>query len=170
MFKGLLTSGSRISEKNNNQKEKTTYKKAKISKNNGLNVSYDEKEISDFLPHLMEEICNRKQSVKIDSITQDIETQSKEFGLIEDQDQYNPEELFNPKAIDFIRRCKTSDEAYEILDFLLKRKELSTEDYKNYKNCISQGGLKKLIDESGGPKKPGYYERKYRKNLTEQKD
>jgi hypothetical protein len=36
-------------------------------------------------------------------------------------------------------------------------------------NSISQeGGLERLIEESGGLKKPGYYMRKYYKNL--QKD
>ena len=60
-----------------------------------------------------------------------------------------PEELRNPGAIDFIRRCKTNEEAMEILDYLLKREELTPERYKELSNQISQeGGLKKLIDEA----------------------
>ena len=74
--------------------------------------------------------------------------------------------MINPEAIDFLRRCHNNKEAFEILDYLLKRKELTLQDYNSYKKQIMQnGGLKKLIDESGGFKRLGYYERKFRSKL-----
>ncbi|MHA1291139.1 MAG: DUF2095 family protein [Promethearchaeota archaeon] len=78
-----------------------------------------------------------------------------------------PKELIDPGAIDFIRRCTTKEEAFEILDYLLERKELSLNKYKNLKNNIKkEGGLEKLINKYGGLKKPGYYLEKYYKNLN----
>jgi len=80
-------------------------------------------------------------------------------------------ELVNPGVIDFIRRCKTKDEAIEILDFCLKRGEIGRDDYEKYKSIIMQkGGLDKIIKESGGRKDPGYFERKYyKKDFNDQK-
>ncbi|MFW9973268.1 MAG: DUF2095 family protein, partial [Candidatus Odinarchaeota archaeon] len=71
---------------------------------------------------------------------------------------------YNPGIIDFLRRCTKNEEANEILDYLMERKEITQQDYSKYKNIISQeGGLKQLIDESGGLKRPGYYMKKYYK-------
>ena len=50
------------------------------------------------------------------------------------------------------------------MDYLLKRNEITNEDYNRYKINISQeDGLENLINESGGLKQPGYYMRKYYK-------
>ncbi|MFX1501864.1 MAG: DUF2095 family protein, partial [Promethearchaeota archaeon] len=82
-----------------------------------------------------------------------------------------PNELYNPGVIDFIRRCTKKEDAIHILDYLLKKKEVTQEDYIKYKNVISQpGGLERLICESGGLKEPGYYMRKYyKKDIKNQK-
>ena len=79
--------------------------------------------------------------------------------------------MINPGAIDFLRRCTQKEEAFEILDYLLKRNEITQQDYHKYKTIISQkGGLKRLINEFGGLKRPGYYMRKYyKKSINNQK-
>ena len=75
-----------------------------------------------------------------------------------------PNELFNPGVIDFLRRCTKNEEAINILDYLMERNEITQQDYIRYENIISQeGGLKQIIDECGGLKRPGYYMRKYYK-------
>ena len=139
-----------------------SFKKAKIKEKNGLNVSYDKKELETFMPNLISEISNEKKALKIDSVALDIENTTKK------QDKQSKlcdsNELSDPGAIDFIRRCATNEEAFEILDYLLKRKELKLNEYKEFKNKLSQkDGLKNLIEESGGFKKPGYYVEKYYK-------
>jgi len=155
-----------LNEKKNNDKK--VYKKAKIKDKNGLNISYDKKELEDFMPNLISEISNKKKTLKIDSIKLGIDQENKEPDQI--PQSCIPNELINPGAVDFIRRCKTQEEAFEILDYILKRKELTLEQYKKFKDKISQkDGLKRLIEESGGFKEPGYYVNKYYKKEFEVK-
>ena len=50
------------------------------------------------------------------------------------------------------------------MEYLKDRKEIPLEDYHRYKNIIlEEGGLKQLIEDCGGLKRPGYYMRKYYK-------
>ena len=143
--------------------EKQNDEEPEIKDKNGLNIAYDKEEIKKFLPHLMEEIVDKKKSIKIDSFKTQIENDSEEFKNT--QKNYIPSELINPGALDFIRRCTKNEEAIEILDYLLKRNEISYEEYDKLKNEIMMdGGLKNLIERCGGPKNPGYYIDKYYKN------
>lgn len=144
------------------RKGRKGFKKAKKSSENGLNISYDKEELEEFVPHLINELSEKKNTLKMDSVNLEIED------IKEEEDQINnniiPKELINPGVIDFIRRCKTKDEAIEILDFCLKHEEIGRNEYEKYKSIIMQkGGLDKIIKESGGRKDPGYYERKYYK-------
>ncbi len=142
--------------KKSNEKEKEVVNSEKEI----LHVNNEDRELEEFLPHLMEEISNKKKALKINSVNYEIEQTDNKSPQID----ISPEELINPGVIDFIRRCTTKKDAFEILDYCLKRKELTLEEYNKYKNQISlEGGLKKLIDECGGIKNPGYYERKYYK-------
>ena len=142
----------------NNKKDKNPSEKDETEDKEGLNLYYDKKELNEFIPHLMTEISNKKQSMKINSISNDNDE------IIQNQYECLPNELINPGAIDFIRRCTKNEEAFEILDYLLKRNELNREEYNFYKKRImKKGGLKAIIKESGGPKRPGYYIKKYYK-------
>ncbi|MEJ2278750.1 MAG: DUF2095 family protein [Candidatus Lokiarchaeota archaeon] len=124
-----------------------------------MNVSYDKKELKTILPHLMEELVEGKKAIKIDSVDFEIEEPQSN---IDDFKECLGEDLSNPKAIDFLRRCHTKEQAYEILDYLFDRNEITKKEYNNYKKRISkESGLSNLIKESGGFKKPGYYMRKY---------
>lgn len=151
----------------NNKEDKKSFKKAKIEEKKGLNVAYDKNELSEFFPHLMKEISNKNQSMKINSVNYKIELKNEE----KNQNEYIPNELINPGAIDFIRRCTKNEEAFEMLDYLLKRSKLTLEEYNMYKKQImKEGGLKELIEKSGGPKSPGYYIKKYyKKDIEDQK-
>ncbi|MFW9819045.1 MAG: DUF2095 family protein [Candidatus Thorarchaeota archaeon] len=140
-------------------------KKIEIEDSNGLKISYDRDEISDQFPHLLEEISTKKKSLKIESINMNVEQENE----IEPQNSNNlyPNELHHPSVLDFLRRCSENEEAIDILEYLMERKEITLEDYIKYKKIISQeGGLKQLIDENGGLKRPGYYMRKYYKKNT----
>ena len=149
-------------------KKKKPFKKARIKDNNGLKISYDKIELDEYLPHLMSEVSESKKSLKIDSVNFKIEQEFEE--LIQNSNNYYPEELYNPKAIDFIRRCTNDEEAIEILDYLLRRKKISKEEYKLFKSQIlKKEGLKKLIEEHGGFKESGYYEKKFR-NFIQQRN
>jgi len=145
---------------NDQHKKKKSLDKLKITNNDGLNFSYDQKQLEDLYPNLMTEISNKKKTLKINSIS----SVSHEHKNKENQfDNYN-EDLSNPGAIDFIRRCENEEQAIEILNYLLKRNEITTDKFNLLINqIIKKDGLKKLIIENGGQKTPGYYERKYYK-------
>ncbi len=141
-------------------KSKETLSKIKVENQEGLSVSYDRDELKEKFPHLVTEIAGKKKIVKIDSIENNFDLKQ-----LKDEIPYS-DELINPGAIDFLRRCTNNDEALNILDYLLKQKEISEKDYNTYKDQILSGeGLKKFIDKHGGFKDHGYYEKKYR-NLT----
>lgn len=155
-------------EKKGKKGKRKPFKKAEIDNKDGMKISYDKVELDKYLPHLMSEISESKKSLKIDSVDFKIEQEVED--VIQNSDNYYPEELYSPKAIDFIRRCTNNEEAIEILDYLLKRKDVSKKEYNLLKKQILQkDGLKNLIEEHGGFKEFGYYERKFR-NLTQQKN
>jgi hypothetical protein len=148
-------------ERKNNNKE--NHNKIKIENKEGLSVSYDRDEIKEKFPHLVFEIEGKKKFVNIDSIENKSDLKQLKDEII------FPDELVNPSAIDFLRRCTNIYEATDILDYLLEKKEISEKDYNSYKNQIlNEKGLKEFIDKHGGFKDHGYYEKKYR-NLTRRK-
>ena len=150
-----------------NDEKKDPFKKANIEDKDGLKISYDKEELDEFFPHLVKEISGNQKSIKIDSVEMEVETNLKK--KYQEYKNTYPEELYNPGAVDFIRRCTTQEEALNILDYLLKRKEISTNDYKSFKkHILKENGLEDLINKHGGVKKPGYYEKKYR-SLMQQK-
>lgn len=141
----------------NNRKKKQQEKNPVISNEDGLTISYNKDELVKHFPNLLTEIKGKRKSVKIDSV--------------EDYDNTFSRELVNPGAIDFIRRCTSEEEALKILDYLLKRKEISTKKYESLKEEICQeNGLLKLINRHGGLKRPGYYERKFRSIINHQSE
>ena len=146
----------------NEDKNRRSKKKINVEDNEGLTLSYNKEELDEHFPHLIKELFKKKKSVKIDSFDNEVEQNFEEEH--QRSKKLYPNELNNPGAVDFIRRCTTKKEAIKILDYLLKRNEITNEDYNRYKINISQeDGLENLINESGGLKRPGYYMRKYYK-------
>jgi hypothetical protein len=146
------------------KKESDLKKNIKVDNEDGLKIAYDKDELGRHFPELMQELSDKKKSLKIKGV--DFEVENFRDKRIEVQAPNYTEDLYNPGAIDFIRRCKNREEALEILDYLLERKELSAQDYSKLKNQIQkEGGFKKLITECGGLKTPGYYERKFPRKL-----
>ncbi|NHV98687.1 MAG: DUF2095 family protein [Thaumarchaeota archaeon] len=63
-----------------------------------------------------------------------------------------------PNVFDYIRRCDSAEEAFQIIDFLVSRKELSENVARVIKRRIMEKGVRFY-----GPKKQiGYYVEKYR--------
>ncbi|MBN1213937.1 MAG: DUF2095 family protein [Candidatus Lokiarchaeota archaeon] len=142
---------------NHQPEEYQKFKSIKIESKECINFTYDKDEIEKEIPHIINEIATNKDMIKIDSIKYNEEKTKKE----ENVGLYF-EELTNPSALDFIRRCNTKKDAVEILDYLLRRKEISEKNYNLYKEEIEkENGLEILIEKNGGFKKSGYYLRKY---------
>jgi hypothetical protein len=156
--------------KNKNDKEDIpSSDPVKIEFKDGLKVQYHKEDLRKFYPHLMEEIENETDFPTEDHISS-MEGRKK-VKSTEQNIQKQPDELINPGATDFIRRCKDEKEAIEILDYLKSRKEISKNEYDKFIARINKkNGLKELIEECGGFKQPGYYEKKYyKKNINNQK-
>ena len=148
---------------NENDKNRKDHKKVEIEESNGLNISYNRTEFNKQFPHLIEEISKKKKSLKIDSIN--INTDQTNMENTQGPNNSYPNELYNPGVIDFLRRCTENEDAINILDYLLRRNEITQQECQTYRKIISQeGGLKQLIDQFGGLKQPGYYIKKYYKN------
>ncbi|MEW6222077.1 MAG: DUF2095 family protein [Candidatus Hadarchaeota archaeon] len=64
-------------------------------------------------------------------------------------------EGYEPTAIDFIRRCKTKEQALEIISFLELKAEIKPEYAKQLRAQLTERGL----DSFGKRKAPGCYER-----------
>lgn len=58
-----------------------------------------------------------------------------------------------PTVVDYIRRCRTVEEAFEVIDYLVKHNELSLEEAEKLKAKLREGG----IDAFGGRKEDNYY-------------
>ena len=113
----------------------------KLSDDN-LTIEFDAKDFKKSLPHLSSELIGGEQKINIEGIQ----------NIVPD-----------PGTIDFIRRCSTKEEAFEIIDFLLKRNEISLDEFDSLKNQIKNQGLASF----GPQKKKGYYEKKYRRKIIQ---
>ncbi|MBS7642007.1 DUF2095 family protein [Candidatus Bathyarchaeota archaeon] len=69
----------------------------------------------------------------------------------------NYDELRNPDVVSFLRRCDTDEEAYEVIDYLERRGEISREYAESVRRQVREKGVR-----SFGSRKPmGYYLMKY---------
>ncbi|MEM2740106.1 MAG: DUF2095 family protein [Candidatus Bathyarchaeia archaeon] len=67
------------------------------------------------------------------------------------------DELRNPDAVSFLRRCDTDEEAYEVIDYLERKGEISKEYAESLRRQVRERGVR-----SFGSRKPmGYYLLKY---------
>ena len=62
---------------------------------------------------------------------------------------------YDPDAVDFIRRCKTDDQAYEIIEYLEKRGEVSKEEAERMCAQLKEKGVRSF----GKLKEAGFYDR-----------
>jgi len=60
---------------------------------------------------------------------------------------------YNPDVIDFLRRCDNEKQAYEIIDYLEKRKEISAEYASQLRKQLRERGVRSF----GSKKEDGYY-------------
>jgi len=146
------------------KKETDLKKNLDVTDEDGLKIAYDREELEHQFPQLMRELSEKKKSLKIEGV--DYKIEHAELELKVNQNAKYCEDLLNPSAIDFLRRCTKKEDALAIIDYLLERNELDIQDYNFLKSRINEeGGLDKLIAECGGLKTPGYYERKFPRKL-----
>ncbi len=60
---------------------------------------------------------------------------------------------FTPAITDFIRRCDTVAEAMEIVDYMLRRREITETEAERIRTQLKESGLRSF----GSKKEPGHY-------------
>lgn len=64
---------------------------------------------------------------------------------------------FMPTAVDYLRRCRSLEEAFDVLEYLARTGQLSEEDKALLRGELMRGGLESL-----GPRKEfGYYSERF---------
>jgi hypothetical protein len=119
----------------------------------------DKKSIKKMFPNLIKELEAGESKVQIDSIRADSqraeeeEITSEEFLLEKAANAISDKfRHYTPSIIDFIRRCDTESQAEEIVDYLLRRGEITQEYAHEVKTQIRNDGIR-----SFGPKKESDY-------------
>ncbi len=139
--------------------EKDSNKKAKISKDK-RSIEYSRDEIETLLPNLAEELTKSQEFSENQTISKPedpLRTRDEVKKAI--QSRYDPDtELFLPRTEDFLRRCSTDEEAFEIIDYQLKIHEITEEQANKLRDLCKKYGVRHF----GQKKEWGYYEKTYR--------
>ncbi|MHA1917664.1 MAG: DUF2095 family protein, partial [Candidatus Ranarchaeia archaeon] len=93
-------------------------------------------------PSLVEEIKKKKLVLKIEGVEKPEEVEKEEVEDIVEEYISRPYYNYSPNYVDFIRRCKTKEEALEILDFLEKKKEIDSKEAKKIRNQLEKEGIR----------------------------
>jgi hypothetical protein len=109
----------------------------------------EKKDFKRLFPHIAEEIETDASKVDLNKINEP--TPSTEPSYKEDRKYAG----YQPRAIDFIRRCRKLQEAEEIINYLEKRGEIASEEAMLLRKQLSEEGLSSF----GPRKKPGDYEK-----------
>ena len=109
---------------------------------------YDRKEFEETFPALARELKGK-------GISMDAYRAQEEGKILEREEELMDFSGYNPTIIDFLRRCKTDEEALEIINWMEKRGEITHEMAKELRVTLVEKGVRAF-----GPKKEwGWYER-----------
>jgi hypothetical protein len=125
-------------------------------------MAIDKKAIKKIFPHLYAELEKGEVKVPINAVRKNpLEAEATAFGeecdCTEEESTsctQTPDKLrhFNPSAVDFIRRCDKELQAEEIIDYLLKKGEITRENAEQMRCQLKRDGVR-----SFGPKKEEYH-------------
>ncbi len=73
--------------------------------------------------------------------------------MAEETDPTGGKETFTPDVVDYIRRCDTVSQALEIIDYLMKRNEISPSQAREIKGQLKTDGLRSF----GSKKEKDHY-------------
>lgn len=117
-------------------------------------MAIDKENIKKMFPNLYRELEDGENKISIDALRKNPQ-EAEEYAQDEDKQIVTPSpgttdklRHFNPQAVDFIRRCDTTEQAEEIITYLEKRGEITMEYAAELRNKLERGGVR-----SFGPKK-----------------
>lgn len=111
-------------------------------------MEIEKEQFKKMFPNLAKEMEDDENShehkVPINSVRSNLETEEKISGKFG---------TFMPDAVDFIRRCDNEKQAKEIIDYLERRGEITTEYARRLKRQLKEKGVRSF----GTKKEEGYY-------------
>ncbi|WP_048058167.1 DUF2095 family protein [Pyrococcus yayanosii] len=127
-------------------------RKEDIKKKNPIDeLPWQEYELEEFkekFPALAKEL-DGEEGLPIEGIRLD------EYQFLKEEEEGIDFSGYNPTIIDFLRRCETDEEALEIINWMEKRGEITSEIAKELRVTLVHKGVRAF-----GPKKEwGWYER-----------
>ncbi len=118
-------------------------------------MAINKKVLKKMFPHLHDELETGEVKVPINAVRKNAEAiENAECEEAEFEPTVLNDKLrhFNPCAVDFIRRCDTETQAEEIIAYLQKKGEITTEYAQELRAQLNRNGVR-----SFGPKKEEYY-------------
>lgn len=120
-----------------------------------LGMEFDEKTFKKLFPNLYHEMMLKKMGISIDAVRVDQGEAEKEA--------MRPRAPTTPTAIDYLRRCEDDREAMEVIDYLEKQGEISSEEAEGLRKQVTERGVRSF----GKKKEWGYYSTKFLGSGTE---
>ena len=111
-------------------------------------MEIDKEQFKRMFPNLAREMNGEDNRISITSIRSDIESGEK---IVSESFRG-----YNPDVIDFLRRCDDEEQAYEIIDYLERRKEISGKYASQLRKQLKEKGIRSF----GSKKEDGYYLKK----------
>jgi len=108
-------------------------------------MEIDKEQFKRMFPNLAREMNSEDNRISITSIRSDIESGEK---IVSESFRG-----YNPDVIDFLRRCDDEEQAYEIIDYLERRKEISGKYASQLRKQLKEKGIRSF----GSKKEDGYY-------------
>jgi hypothetical protein len=135
-------------------------KNSKSTKNRNLdpktlavdqNITVDE--LREQFPNLYSELTEKKMSLEVDQVEEDLITSTLREDDRQDQDPFSN---FEPTVLDFLTRAKVDSEGLEIINFLENQNQISSKSAEELREKIKNDGIR-----SFGPLRfSNYYFRK----------
>ncbi|MHA2243384.1 MAG: DUF2095 family protein [Candidatus Hodarchaeales archaeon] len=101
------------------------------------NMTIDE--IRENFPVIYAELTNKKMSMGIDEVEDNLILPSLQMEEKQNQDPFSN---YEPNVYDFLRRAKTEEEGYEIIGFLAKQGQISSETEKKLTEKLKISGIR----------------------------
>lgn len=114
-------------------------------------MEFDKETFKKLFPNLAKEMELDENKVSINSIRTDVEAGEKAASE-KRKNRVDPFIHYDPDVIDFLRRCDTEEQAEEIIAYMEKRGEISSEYAAQLRKQLKEKGVR-----SFGPKKEDNY-------------
>lgn len=108
-------------------------------------MAFDKERLRKIFPKLAKEIERGESKLSIRSVRSDIKVGERATSGCFDG--------YDPDVIDFLRRCDTEEQAFEIIDFMESRHEINTDYAEKLRKQLKEKGVRTF----GSKKEDDYY-------------